>query len=358
MGYDAITPGEDELLEGIDSLKVMLKRAPGIKVVSANIEDKSGKRVFPEYEIFDRGGLKVAVTGVTGGSYYNFNITRGVQKKDDFTFEDSKAALQRVVPELRKKADVVVVLLHESPADARRIVDELPGMDVVVVGHNPGYLFNPDRVGQTLVVRAGNRGQYLEVLELTLGDDDKIVDYNGEGKPMGDGVAKDPKLDQIVTKYETDWNQRKTTDQRKSAAKAALIQGTEKYVGAQMCARCHADVYTKWAQTPHAQAYQTLLADNQQLVADCVECHTTGYGEPTGYEFSVSTDKKGENPTVLEDPNLPDLRNVQCESCHGMGTFHGTSNLVKAPGVEVCQNCHTGEYAKNFDYAQAVAKVH
>ncbi len=355
LGYNAVTPGERELLEGLQPLKDMYSKHSDVKVVSANLQDKSGQRIFPEYAILDRNGVKIGVTGVTGSSFYNFNVTRGIQKKDDFQFEDSEAALKRVVPELRKKADVVVVLLHEGPGDAKRIADEVPGMDVVLVGHNPGYMFNPDRTGQTLLLRPGTRGQYLSVLDLTLDAQNQIVDYNGEGKPLGDAVAKDPDTDAIVTKWEKDWENRKSEDKRKAAAKAAVIQGTEKYVGAETCARCHSEIYTAWAKTPHAKAFQTLVDAKKQNVAECVECHVTGYGEPTGYDFSVKADEAKQTAVTTDQA---EMRNVQCESCHGMGTFHGTSAMVKMPTEATCQNCHTGDFAKDFDFAAAVKKVH
>ncbi len=353
MKYDAVTPGDAELMEGVDALKALLASQPQVKAVSANLKDKSGRLVLPESVVIDRGGVRFGVTGTTGGSYYNFNVTRGLQSKDDFTFEDSKAALQRVLPGLRSQCDLVVVLMHEGPGDAKRIVDELQGMDVVVVGHNPGYQFNPDRVGQTLMIRPGNRGQYLCALELTLGDDMKVVDYNGEGKPLGETVVKDPALDKTITKWETDFNARKSSEARKNAAKAAIDQGTEKYVGAEICARCHSDIYAKWTQTPHARAWATLVKDKKENQKDCVECHVTGWGEPTGYRADAAEATPG-----TKDSMRLDMRNVQCESCHGMGTFHGTTAMLKQPPEDICQNCHTGEFGKNFDYATAAAKVH
>ena len=82
-------------------------------------------------------------------------------------------------------------------------------MDVVVVGHNPGYAFSPERVGRTLLVRPGNRGQYLSVLELTLDADRAIAASDGQTRPLGDAVADHAAVAARVAAFEKDWAARK-----------------------------------------------------------------------------------------------------------------------------------------------------
>jgi 5'-nucleotidase len=201
VGYDAVTPGPNEMTEGLGALLDLCGRVPQPQVVSANITDKSGTRIWPEYLLIEHGGVVFGVTGVTDKSYYSFNLTRGKQKKDDFGFLSPRESLISVVPTLREKADIVVVLLHTGSGDARRMLDGIEGVDVVVVGHSPSYKFIPERIGQTLLIQAGNRGQYVNVLELTLNDQNTIVDYNGEARPLGDTVALDEDFDAVVTKF-------------------------------------------------------------------------------------------------------------------------------------------------------------
>jgi hypothetical protein len=353
LGYDALTPGPNELLNGRSELEQLLSTQPGIEVVSANIVDKAGNLVFPESVVIEKGGVTYGVTGVTAGSFYSFNVTRGVQKSDDFDFLDVKESLARVVPSLSEQVDVVVGLLHLSPGDARRIVDEQPGMDVVVVGHNPGYMFNPDRIGETLMIRPGNRGQYLSVLELTLDETGAITDYNGEGKPLDKEVAKDPVFEPMVKAFDDDHAKRKSASTREEAAKKAVMQGTEKYLGGEMCARCHMDIYTTWSETPHARAYETLVQDTKQHIDECVSCHVVGFGEPSGYNFTAEVDETG---LPLEVKDSLHLRGVQCESCHGMGTFHGTAAMNPKPTAEVCAGCHDPSKTKPLDFDQAIAQ--
>ena len=353
LGYDATTPGDLELIEGLEKMKELYASQPGIQVVSANLQDKSGNLIFPKSTVIQKGDVKFGITGVTGEAYYTFNMTRGKQKKDDFTFAESKQALRDVIPDLQATSDIVVALIHEGPGDVRRILDEVEGIDVAIVGHNPGYMFNPDRVGNTLLIRTGNRGQYFSVLQLTLGDNMEILDYNGEGKPLDTGIAKDPPTESVVTEWENDFDRRTNQAKRKDAVGQSMLQGTEKYVGAEVCARCHVDEYARWSETAHANAYHSLVEADKETAENCLECHVVGYGQHSGYEIEWLTDSSGNR---YSGSDKVELRNVQCENCHGMGTFHGTDMMVKIPDEETCRTCHTGEFDKGFNYADALAK--
>ena len=77
------------------------------------------------------------------------------------------------------------------------------------------------------------------------------------------------------------------------------------YIGAQKCAACHFEQFTAWKQTKHSKAFEILPAKYKQE-ADCLKCHTTGHGEPTGYK----------------DASTASLVGTSCEACHGPGSKH------------------------------------
>lgn len=217
MKYDVVTPGDAELAQGVHAIEKLLSSQPQVKVVSANVKDKSGRLVFPESVVIDKSGVRFGVTGVTGASSYNFNVAQGLQAVDEFTLDDSQTALRRVLPKLRGECDIVVVLMQEGPKDAQRIATEVLGMDVVIMGHDSGYQPGPDRVGQTFIVRPGSRGQYVHSLDLTLDDHAKIVDSKGRGKPLVESVAKDPEFDKVITEWETAFKARQAAEMRQKA---------------------------------------------------------------------------------------------------------------------------------------------
>jgi 2',3'-cyclic-nucleotide 2'-phosphodiesterase (5'-nucleotidase family) len=204
--YDVITPGDRELRPGLATLKALYGKHPEIQVVSANIQDKSGRRVFPEYTIIERGGLRFGITGTTGAVYYETNVKQNLVAKDDFTFQNSEEALRRVVPELRAKSDVVIVLLHESVEDAMNMLTKVSGIDVAIAGNEPGIIPAPEKIGDALFVRPGSRGQYVFRLPITVDTSaKKIVEFAGEAKYLDEKVTKDPVLDPVVSKWENDF---------------------------------------------------------------------------------------------------------------------------------------------------------
>ena len=81
--------------------------------------------------------------------------------------------------------------------------------------------------------------------------------------------------------------------------------GEQQYIGVKKCAACHFDQFLKWKPTKHAKSFE-LLPAKHQADEKCLKCHTTGFGEPTGFKTAADLDLKG----------------TSCESCHGPGSKH------------------------------------
>lgn len=81
--------------------------------------------------------------------------------------------------------------------------------------------------------------------------------------------------------------------------------GDQRYTGAKKCSACHFDQYLKWRKTKHATSFNVLPA-KYQTDEKCLKCHTTAFGEPTGYKTAADNDLKG----------------TSCEACHGPGSKH------------------------------------
>lgn len=112
------------------------------------------------------------------------------------------------------------------------------------------------------------------------------------------------------------------------------------FVGAATCQGCHGDTHGDWSETPHASALETLKAIGQGANANCLPCHTVGFGLTDGF---------------VDETLTPDLAGVQCENCHGAGGEHARNpgDLNVRPTINmastVCGACHTDAHHPTFD---------
>lgn len=120
------------------------------------------------------------------------------------------------------------------------------------------------------------------------------------------------------------------------------------YIGSKTCSDCHAEINQLWSQTPHANAYDSLLSSGQQDLPACLQCHVVGYGKKGGF---------------LDDELTLELSGVQCESCHGPGKRHidkpdDRHAMIPSPTEKDCRICHTTGQDPHFDFKNKVALVH
>ena len=121
------------------------------------------------------------------------------------------------------------------------------------------------------------------------------------------------------------------------------------YKGYEACEMCHGDLVAGWKTTPHARAFEDLKkqGEEKQENPGCVQCHVVAYGKDGGF---------------IDMELTPELKDVQCESCHGPGKTHtetfSAGDIVGKPGEDVCRQCHTEGQDKNFDYEKKSKLVH
>jgi len=183
LGYDAMAVGNHEFDKSPFVLK-MQKELATFPMLSANIY-RQGERMFEPYKVFNLGGLRVGVMGLTtedtGRMVHPDNI-RNIE------FRNAIAEASRVVPELRSKSDIVIAATHmghyedgrhgtQAPGDVE-MARAVKGIDLVVGGHTqnpacmkaenvldrayvPGSECRPDRQNGTWIVQAHEWGKYV-----------------------------------------------------------------------------------------------------------------------------------------------------------------------------------------------------
>lgn len=175
VGYDCGIPGNHEFNYGADYLTAAIK-ALNYPVLCANIL-RDGEPAFGDpYAIFERGGVKIAVLGLTTNYIPHWE---GASHIAGLTFADVVETAKAWVPRLRKQADVVVVSYHGgferdlttgdpteklTGENVGYALTQLPGIDALVTGHQHRELAGI--VNGVPVTQPGYRGQ--DIGEITL----------------------------------------------------------------------------------------------------------------------------------------------------------------------------------------------
>ena len=192
MGYDCMAIGNHEFDNPRETLKQQAEWA-GFPFLAANIyEDEVQTHAYTSTVIKDVGGLKVGILGLLTEDTQSIAAkknTRGLH------FRPVCEEAREVVPALREKVGLVLALTHvghygdaqhgkRAPGD-ESIARAVEGIDVIVGGHTQITLAEPDVEGETLIVQAGEWGQYLGRLDLKV-KDGEIVSSDYKLLPIND----------------------------------------------------------------------------------------------------------------------------------------------------------------------------
>ncbi|MGL5542823.1 MAG: 5'-nucleotidase C-terminal domain-containing protein [Fusobacteriaceae bacterium] len=168
MKYDAFVPGNHEFNFGMETLDHIIKSFEGQFLV-ANLY-KDGKRVYQPYKIFDKEGVKVALIGV---------VTPHIKKWDSENLKGYDATnpveeVKKLIPELKGKADLIVVGAHMSAGgeygdgdSAQAIAESNPEVAVVIAGHEHSVINTRANTG-AVIIEPGKWGEMVAQVVVTL----------------------------------------------------------------------------------------------------------------------------------------------------------------------------------------------
>jgi Cytochrome c554 and c-prime len=346
LGYEVFGVGERDLNFGLEFLRDIEKQY-GFVFTNANLRSgESNELVFPPYLVREQAGLKIGIISVLSPS---FRVVSMTAQSDNYTADSPRDALEKYLPELKGKADLIVLLAQIGTQELRQLLLDLgegSGIDVCVEGHAPRQYRRVNKVGDILLVAANNEGKYAGQLDMLITADGQVQDATVTIHGFDDKAPEIEEIRKRVDKFEAE---NKPTTTQTSAFDHNRPYGSdgEKYLGVSTCARCHSTEARSYSQTKHAQAFQTLVAKGQQNNSDCVSCHVVGFEFVNGYD----------RVPHAETPGRDALRNVQCEACHGYGTQHDRQGDWMTVAKESCATCHDSANSPDFEYASYWAKI-
>ncbi len=228
MEYDAAVVGNHEFNYGFPVLKAFEQQL-NFPLVAANVFESpkplpSGKipnhrdLAFEPYamkqiRLKGKRPIRVGILGLTtpGSAIWDKDKITGI-----VAFGGGLEAAQRWVPILRKKSDVVVVIMHSGTSSgssygdqlpypenfATTVAEQVPGIDAIIPGHSHStiderFVTNLQTGEQVLMSQPGSWGRDLSVLDFDLersGDGDWNVTSKRADAISVSTVADDPEI--------------------------------------------------------------------------------------------------------------------------------------------------------------------
>ncbi|MCP3899539.1 MAG: hypothetical protein GY707_07495 [Desulfobacteraceae bacterium] len=366
MGYDTVAVGPYDLSAGIEFLKVL--KPSHFKWISANIVDKNYDPIFAPYVIKHIGEITIGIIGLT---------PMDVTVKPPSHIIDWRMSLNKYIPTLSKRCDIIIVLSHLSKAENLLITQKYPEIHILLTANQRHKNIAPYVQNSTLVSQSSTRGKNVGHLKISLGKGRKWMKtpmtQDGFVHPketinnaykeklsfsyrfiaMESKFPENRKVKVIVKRIRKQIQFLKRNLQRRSIPTIRKTKQLilEKVSGFLRCQKCHEIQSTFWKTTRHYNAHATLLKKGQAFNLECLPCHTT-------HNLNIPEDSEKWN--VLPFLPTPYL-GVGCESCHGPGRAHAqspeTSQMSEAVNVESCLICHTKERDDHFQFNEKVKDI-
>ena len=220
MRYEAMAVGNHEFNFGLDVLW-KAKRESHFPWLAANLREsyREGVPYIPPYIIRTVAGVRVGIVGF---------VTPGVPRWElpdhyrGYQFEPIVEAARRVIPEVRKQVDLLVVLAHsglgrnpetgqpdwpdqlEGENAVWDLAEQVPGIDVIFFGHTHREL--PEKfIHGALLTQAKNWGESLARADVVMEKDSqghwRVASKRSRTIPVTAGVAADPEILRIAEPY-------------------------------------------------------------------------------------------------------------------------------------------------------------
>lgn len=176
IGYDAMAMGNHEFDPSPEDMQKQIAQSD-FPWLCANVVDENGDYIdnVEPYVIKDFGDYKVAILGL---------MTKETAKSGNpahikgYEFKDEVETANELVPELKKKADIVIALVHMGLYDdvnegSKRLAAQVPGLAALIDGHThtkleePVWVKNQESAKEVPILQAGQWGLHMGKIELS-----------------------------------------------------------------------------------------------------------------------------------------------------------------------------------------------
>jgi cytochrome c biogenesis protein CcdA len=200
INYDAIGVGDQELLNlnvnNLDKksqLSFLKKTSPFISSIAIN-----NKNAFLPYKIINKNNVKILVFSLISKNEIDL-LPKNLKEKIKAP-ESHKRFVEDIINKYKNETDLIIALSHLSNNKNFELARKFPLINVIIAGHDQEKNTDINKIGNTLIVQAGNKAKYLGKLDISLFSG-QIKDYSYNLLPIDDSVVPDKSTAIIRTKY-------------------------------------------------------------------------------------------------------------------------------------------------------------
>jgi hypothetical protein len=341
MGFAALNMGAAEAAIPAKTL-ASLPTTSAVPMVSASLVDATTrKEILEPFRIVEAAGKRIGVLGVVSPASV-------VDPGEGIAVLGLDEAIERQLPALREKADLVVLLAFAKESELRRLARDYYEFSLILGGDVGGPAQDLIRENDSIVLFTTNEARTVGTLTATLDGQPRarLLDPAYEITLLEERIPQHGDLTKLVREFRDEIRSTPLAVDDPNAVDPRAIPGVQPsatYVGSAACQSCHPKAFETWRKSGHGHAFETLVKKGSDADPHCIECHTVGFGRPSGYRRPFGKEK---------------LVDVGCESCHGPASEHvahfqdgkKTAFKFRPVGPGDCVTCHHGEFSRPFEW--------
>ena len=174
-GYHAMTPGSLDFVYGMDRLRTLRTQAE-FPFLVCNLKNSDGSKVFEDYIVMNKGGVRIGITGVTDG------LSDASLSKEGLVYEDPVKSVTETVSAMGGRVDAFIVIASVSDSEVIGQLAQIKDVSLVITSAREEPLQQSS--GGALVVSPSAYGSTIGVVTM----DVSRSEVSFENEQIGESV--------------------------------------------------------------------------------------------------------------------------------------------------------------------------
>jgi len=190
--YDVVCAGDQEFILGIDSFTTIIEDLP------IRLDNLEIKKIWEpkNYYIKKTDDIKIGILVIIDSSTFVYSsIPKNVRINNPI------ATLKNKITKIKKLSDLIIVVAHCNDMLVEKIIREIKGIDVLIVGHSRTFKDEPVKIDNTLVVWGGASGDFVGKLKLKYDNNNQIIGYENTFFYLDSTVTDNAEGKKLIEEY-------------------------------------------------------------------------------------------------------------------------------------------------------------